>query len=276
LVVDNASTDETSRVIQDMTEAHEVVRSTHEAELGLSRARNTALRQARGDIVAYLDDDAIAPPSWLSSILQAFETASPAPGSVGGPIHPLWEVEPPPWLHDDLHEYLSLYDWSDEPTFLGNEMFLAGANLAFSRSLLMEAGGFPSQLGRVGNHLLSGGDTAAYQALAARGSPPLYVPAAKVYHCIPADRLTQRWFIRRSFWDGASGVALNRLRGNPSPLRLFLRAARSGLQLLPDVPLLCRGLLAPPRSPEAFKRLCQRVSRLGRLCASLGLVPRSS
>src|SRR6516164_1901797 len=89
IVVDNGSTDETPEVVERLRVAHPDARLRRlvEPRPNLSLARNLALDEARGAIIAFLDDDAIVHPGWLASCLDAF-AACPDAAAVGGEILP--------------------------------------------------------------------------------------------------------------------------------------------------------------------------------------------
>lgn len=110
LVVDNNSGDDTRAVVEG-SPIHPRPRYIFEGTLGLCNARNTGWNAARGDIVAYLDDDALAYPDWATEILAAFERASPETGCVGGRICPLYHAPRPGWLGDDVALSLTIVDW---------------------------------------------------------------------------------------------------------------------------------------------------------------------
>src|SRR5688572_25869200 len=117
VVVDNCSTDATPQVVQRATASGAPVRYVFESALGLCHARNAGWRAARGAIVAYLDDDALAQPGWLAAIHTAF-AAHPEAGVAGGRVDPIWEAERPAWLSDDVALSLTIVDWSDTPKLI--------------------------------------------------------------------------------------------------------------------------------------------------------------
>src|SRR5262249_51523514 len=96
LVVDNASTDDTAAVVADAARGALEVRVVREEQLGLSAARNRGLADARGDVVAYLDDDATPRPGWLAALLAHYDDARVA--CVGGRIVLRFASAPPPSL----------------------------------------------------------------------------------------------------------------------------------------------------------------------------------
>src|ERR1041385_623617 len=104
LIVDNGSSDETLRVAQSLAAANSQVRTLVEPTPGLSAARNTALREARGRVVVFLDDDAVAESGWLRAYRKFFLAPPSARVAVaGGFVAPEYETPPPGWLRDGQH-----------------------------------------------------------------------------------------------------------------------------------------------------------------------------
>ncbi len=87
VIIDNGSTDETAKVVEKFSESN-LVRYVYEGEIGISHARNIGVKSSRGDIIAFVDDDAVADTAWLAGIETVFEENSDV-GIVGGAIHTL-------------------------------------------------------------------------------------------------------------------------------------------------------------------------------------------
>ncbi len=162
---------------------------------------------ATSEIVAFIDDDAVAEPGWAAALLNAFETF-PNAAAIGGPVRPLWQSPRPAWLGDDMLGHLSIIDHGNRPRMLPSGQHLVGCNMAFRRKDLVEAGGFPRQLGRIGSELslLSNGDRGVFERL--RGAIA-YTPDAVVHHRIDAARLSQSWFRRRAAWQAVSDYLMD-------------------------------------------------------------------
>lgn len=94
LIVDNGSTDSTSKVIRKYVDGV-LVRSIFEPVVGLSRSRNTGWRAAKGQYVGYIDDDAVAGTEWVENAISVSKTVKPYPDIIGGPIFLEWEAPPP-------------------------------------------------------------------------------------------------------------------------------------------------------------------------------------
>lgn len=210
LIVDNASEDGTTALLQQRAKEIANLRYVRETLLGLSNARNTGLRLATAPVVAFLDDDAKASPDWLKGICSAFDAFRPRPGIVCGPVKADWGAERPSWLRDYWLPFYSVVDWSDETRCLTEEEWVVGANFAVDRELALELGGFDAALGRRGPALLSHEETALTEGIRRAGHPIVYEPSIPVEHRIHEQRLSKSWFYRRVFWGAISETAQSR------------------------------------------------------------------
>ena len=142
LIVDNASTDDTPGVAARLAAADPKVKVWREKELGLSVARNAALKKAQGQYVLFLDDDATAEPGWLAAY-QRFLSAPPSGkiAVVGGAAFTIeYEIALPSWT-DPLNPS-AVYDRGHSPKRLPYLDCLLGCNIAYSRAAVI--GGFTS------------------------------------------------------------------------------------------------------------------------------------
>jgi glycosyltransferase involved in cell wall biosynthesis len=207
IVVNNASTDRTPAVLSGLRAEGPAALPLHvvdEPRPGLSHARNTGLARARGALVAFLDDDAVADPGWLAALTSAF-ARSERIAAVGGPIRPIWPRQPPSWLTDPLRSYYGILDHGREARPIDTEReWLVGANIAFRRSALLEVGGFARALGRQAATLLSNEEIDVVHKLVRRGHHAWYAPDATVAHHVHPGQLSRRWLLRRAFWQGIS------------------------------------------------------------------------
>nr|BEK69639.1 hypothetical protein KPHV_68660 [Kitasatospora purpeofusca] len=192
---------------------------------GLSGARNTALAEARGTLVAFLDDDAAADPDWTEHLLAGYR--DPAVLGVGGLVRPWWRTGRPDWFPPE-------FDWVVGCSYRGLPVRPApvrnfiGANMSFRRAEALAAGGFRTDLGRVGRRPLGCEETDLCIRLAARhpGTVLRYEPAAAVRHRVPAARTAFRYFAARCWAEGCSKAAVVRYDGAAAGLaseRAYLR-----------------------------------------------------
>jgi glycosyltransferase involved in cell wall biosynthesis len=208
LVIDNASTDTTRELCE--TYAKHGVHYILEPVIGLSRARNTGWQQAKAAYVGYLDDDGIADPSWLESALHAFQSQSPVPACVGGPIRLLWETPEPVWMNAPLRIPLGFLNWGLMPRKIEEHEWLMGGNSFYPKTRLAQLGGFDERLGRKQGCLLSGEESQLFLRLRQAGGYLFYAPGVSMRHHVTPDRTRPGWFYRRYFWGGVSDVILQR------------------------------------------------------------------
>jgi glycosyltransferase involved in cell wall biosynthesis len=184
---------------------------------GLSGARNTGLRAVDGEVVAFLDDDAVAAPEWLERLAGAF--ADERVLGAGGWIAPRWQGREPRWLASDLYWIVgcSYRGLPGDGAELRNPI---GANMAFRRSTLLALEGFREGVGRVGARPLGDEETELGIALHARWPHAriVHVPAARVRHWVPAERASWRYLRSRCWAEGRSKALLTQHVGAPDAL----------------------------------------------------------
>jgi glycosyltransferase involved in cell wall biosynthesis len=215
---------------------------------GLSRARNTALRQAKGDIIAYMDDDAMAFPGWCQAIVDTFDS-HPKAGSAGGPVEPIWPGEQPNWLHELHRGYFTIVDLGEEVRMLAKNEWLAGTNIAFRKSALERAGGFNEGLGRIRNSLMSNEELVVSAKISELGYESWYTPLARVMHRVHDDRVSQHWLRRRVSWQAVSDLLTNPAKVDAEICWSRLATYLSGL---PVEMRGVRGLFLDTPDPDRF------------------------
>src|SRR3954454_13035456 len=185
------------------------VRCERQPLSGLNAARNRGVDSARGEVLAFLDDDTLVAPGWAAAMTHAFDSSACA--AVGGRVDLGLAAPEPDWL-PEFRCYLAEYDLGDEGRWLADaDPVPVGANCAVRRSELERVGGFRSGLDRIGGSLVSNGDTEFFRRLRSAGGRLRYEPGARVTHRIPAERLTVPYFRRRNRDQGVSDELLLRL-----------------------------------------------------------------
>jgi cellulose synthase/poly-beta-1,6-N-acetylglucosamine synthase-like glycosyltransferase len=169
-----------------------VVANKYDGRLG--SARNTAVELARGDVVAFLDDDAAASPDWLDRLVAQYDDERVA--AVGGAPLPLFEAGRPRWFP---HEFYWVFGcaYRGLPASRAPLAHLIGANMSARRSALREIGGFHSD-----NH----DDMDMCHRIAFAQYEIVYEPLATVRHWVPACRTTWHYFWRRCYFVNQSKV----------------------------------------------------------------------
>ncbi|MHA6480434.1 glycosyltransferase [Paenibacillus sp. strain BS8-2] len=205
IVVDNRSTDNTRQVVQEVGRMTNIpILYVYEERLGLSVARNRAIREAKGDYILFLDDDAAASKNWIEGIVSVFES-DPRIGCVGGKIEPAWEGAEPTWLLPENRTLYTILDYSQEIVEMKKPAIPFGANVAFRKSVFDTLKPFREDLGRVGSNLLSSEEAELIDRIRSRYTV-YYTPHAWVRHKIPRSRVSRKWLLRRIYWQGVSSA----------------------------------------------------------------------
>lgn len=199
LVVDNGSTDHTRAIVQSVATRSPRVVYVWEPRRGASQARNTGIAAARAPIVAFLDDDVEAEPTWVATIAHTFETR-PDIDCIGGGIAPRWTAPPPRWLTSAFWGAVALQDGKGESPYIDRDnasSCLMTANFACRRAVLEQVGGFSTSY-------LRDEDRELQLRLWDAGKRGMYVAAMATTTDVPADRLTKRYHRRFYIQTGAS------------------------------------------------------------------------
>ncbi|EKE97456.1 glycosyltransferase, group 2 family protein [Tolypothrix sp. PCC 7601] len=263
LVVDNNSSDRTKEVVAQRA-SNPRLKYVFEPTTGLSVARNTGAKLASGEILAYLDDDAVASDRWLSVFYDAYKNNSQL-AIAGGKVTLLWpqDVQQPRWLSPGLAANLGAYDLGDSTTYIDKPSFTPrGLNYCIRRSFLEEIGGFDPHLGRVGKNLLSNEELQMTEFALQKGWQVAYLPAALVAHNVAPERLKRSWFLNRGWWQGISECYREQLAGKAGISQLqrggerFIRGLYKALQYFSD-------------PAERFDKLVYAYGQIGYLNAAI-------
>lgn len=179
-------------------------------EQGLSGARNSGMAEAAGDILAFMDEDAVAAPDWLALLVTHYEQENVL--GVGGAIVPNWLNERPAWFPKEF-DWVVGCTYRGMPTRVGPVRNLIGCNMSFRRVVAEEIGGFRSGIGRVGA-LPVGCEETEYCIRAGERWPQgqfLYEPEARVLHNVPSMRGSWAYFRSRCYHEGRSKAAVTQM-----------------------------------------------------------------
>lgn len=243
VIVDNGSTDDTPAVCRDAERSllQAAVTCVQEPVPGLHAGRHRGAREAHAGVLVFVDDDIEVTSSWLPALREAF--ADPAVEIVGGPSVPLYEAEAPDWVSGMWEHWptgatwcgaLSLLDFGSEWKEIDPE-FVWGLDYAIRRDTLLRLGGFhPDALPWGLRRFRGDGETGLSRKAKATGVKAWYCPDAVVCHRVPSGRLTEDYFLKRSFLQGISD-------------------SYSAIRAFGDVP--------PVKPPDPPPRLRSRVKR---------------
>lgn len=214
IVVDNNSTDNTQEVCQDF-EKNTSLNYTYylEKKQGLSSARNRGLALAKGSIISFIDDDAIATEHFLEE-LHLFYDNYPNINCAGGKVEPVYEIgKEPEWLSKYLWGLVVKVDMGEE-IIQYDKKYPAGCNMSFRKEIFDNYGGFNEDL------TYRGDEKFFFHKLKENNEPFYYVPKAKVFHFIEEKRTSKEGVIKLSLAIGESEKI--RLKHSKSKLSLKL------------------------------------------------------
>jgi GT2 family glycosyltransferase len=189
-------------------EAPQVRAIENTEQRGLSGARNSGIAVSSGEVVAFLDDDAIASPDWLERLTAPY--ADEAVIGVGGSIDPVWPRSRRPIGLPPEFDWVVGCSYRGLPETTSAVRNMIGANMSLRRSVFAEVGGFRSGMGRIDTTPLGCEETEL--CIRARQRFPaatiVYEPRANVLHRITLGRTGWRYFRARCYAEGLSKAAV--------------------------------------------------------------------
>ena len=208
MVVDNQSTDGTAAMTNAFIARVEPQPGTTwryllETKQGASHARNRSVREARGSIIVFLDDDVLLQPGWLDALLEPWKLSPEADiGAVGGEVVPVFPEGCPDWLNG----WMSPLHLRETAGPLEPKQMPMSANLAVLKEVYEEVGGMRGDLGRQGDKLLAGEESEMLKRIRCAGWEIWYAPEAVVEHQFPLARLNCAYTWRYSRESAQSRV----------------------------------------------------------------------
>lgn len=207
VLVNNNSTDGTEGECQRFAKDHPEVAMRYcvEKQQGLSYARNRGIMESQGEVLVYVDDDAVVNREYLQTYADFFNRNKEAVAA-GGPITPRYDgCEEPSWMSHYTRQLVTgeLNLGTREREF-PKGAFPGGGNAAYRKSVFDEVGLFNVELGRKGNSLIGAEEKDLFDKMTSRGMKFYYLPNAILYHLIPPKKLTQDYFDRLTYGIGVS------------------------------------------------------------------------
>ncbi len=198
LIVDNNSTDDTQDIIKSYIKKNTNFYYFVEKIMGGSHARNVGWAKSRGEYVAFIDDDAIADPSWLREMIN-FINNYPDAKAFGGPYIGYSEIPIPGWYPPEIGS-----------NYLGNKVktinlkgeWLTGTNMVFKKDIFNMFGGLNEELGPKGNTCIDGEDTEFLLRLKKNNIPIYYSPDIIVKHLIAKNRMNLKTLFTSAYNSG--------------------------------------------------------------------------
>ncbi len=200
LIVDNASTDDTGRILRRFAERLPI-QILYEKRQGKAFGLNHALDYVKGDLVIFTDDDAIPMDGWYQAMRSVSEQ-NPQASVFGGAIEPLWEASPPGWIQAiplGVTYGLTAPDLAEGPVSPG---LIWGANMAVRRQVIDEGYRFDKARGPKSGRYVMGVETEFTTRVANWGFKCWFTPTARVQHIIRSYQMDKPWVVARGFKYG--------------------------------------------------------------------------
>jgi len=206
VLVNNNSTDNTESECNRFKSDYPDITFSYfiEYNQGLSYARNCGIKNANGDILVYVDDDATVNEEYLKTYSDFF-IENPTIDAAGGPILPVYESKEPEWVSHYTRQLITgrLYLGEKQQEFPKGS-FPGGGNAAYRKTVFDKVGLFNVDLGRKGDSLIGAEEKDLFDKMTTLKIRFFYLPKAILYHIIPDSKLTREHFVKLTYSIGKS------------------------------------------------------------------------
>ena len=209
VLVSDGSKEVYRRMKDDYGSRSDTVVTKTEENVGISGARTHAGETATGDVIAFIDDDAVARESWVEELVETYEEHDVI--AAGGRMAPLWVAGKPSFLPEEFYWLIGVTHrgFSDGEGEVRNTF---ASNLSFRHDIFLELGGFNTAVGRKGDRQIQAHESEICSRMRRRyGKGVYYNPDAVVEHKIFDYRTRARWLLNRAFWQGYSKRVMDTL-----------------------------------------------------------------
>lgn len=210
LVVDNNSTDDTANFCREISSKYPQLnfRYVLETQQGVGHTRTRGAKEAKGELVAYIDDDCLAYRDWLKNIVEFYNKHEEAM-STGGKIVPKYLVPVADWFGKYFWGLVGLYDQGNRIFQMKGIRYPSGANMHFRKAAFEKYGYFDGNLGRSGKSLMAGEEKAMYLKLINNNEKVYYLPHVVVQHHVEGNKFDKAYVRRHSYGIGGSERLMN-------------------------------------------------------------------
>ena len=198
IVVDNNSTDNTTDVVNTYianNHTHHLI-YLNEPKQGASHARNTGAAIAKGQLLSFMDDDAVAAPNFLQEI-ENFHMQNPTVSGFGGIITPLYIPNKPTWMSHHVSSLVGNFNYGNTIKEFSPNRYPLESNMVVTAIAFNQISGFNTTiLGVVGTLRIGGEGKDFFMRLKAQGHKVYYVPNIAVQHVVEVIKLTPEYMYR--------------------------------------------------------------------------------
>lgn len=179
-----------------------VVIEENDENRGISYSRTRGGEVASGEIVAFIDDDGVAEPDWVETLVEVYQETDAL--AVGGHVAPNWEGEKPDFFPAEFYWLVGCTErgFAEDREKVRNTY---GSNISYKRGVFLDVGGYDVNTGRKGDrHIQAHEAPVGIRIREKYGRGMIYVEDAVVHHTLFPYRGNFRWLVARSFWQGVS------------------------------------------------------------------------
>jgi glycosyltransferase involved in cell wall biosynthesis len=201
LVIDG-NEDVFERAREDFGDEQNVVVHNNDENRGISYSRTKGAELASGEVVAMIDDDAVAEPDWIENLVETYETTDAV--AVGGVVEPDWQTDRPEFFPEEFYWLVGCdeRDCGEDGEELRNTY---GSNISFRRDVFLDVGGYDESTGRKGDRNIQAHEApVGIRIRQEYGKGVIYNTGAVVHHKLFDYRGDFWWLTKRSFWQGYS------------------------------------------------------------------------
>ncbi len=205
VIINNNSTDKTELICKKFIKDFKNLNIEYfcEKKQGLSFARNKGISLSKGEIITFIDDDAIACENYLEILFNFFKKNINVK-AIGGKIYPIYESKEPKWISKFLLPMFAALDMGNKIKKFPHNKFPIGANMSFRKEMFEKYGLFDTNLGRKANNLGGSEEKDFFYRLDRKKDLIFYLPEASVEHTISNNRLTENYIKKQAQGIGIS------------------------------------------------------------------------
>lgn len=212
------------RVQDDYGDLEDVVLHCNDENQGISYSRTRGAEIATGDVVAFIDDDAVAEEDWVAELARVYDNTDAI--AVGGYVAPDWVTKKPEFFPEEFYWLVGCTErgFAKDGQEVRNTY---GSNISYKRDVFLNVGGYDVNTGRKGDqHIQAHEAPVGIRIREEYGKGVVYVEGAIVNHKLFDYRGEFRWLVFRSFWQGFSKRVMELLytnsQGNESKYLMVL------------------------------------------------------
>jgi len=222
ILIDNNSSDSTPQIYRDFCSKNKQINTAYfvESKQGLSYARNRGILEAQGDIITFMDDDALLSPDFCERCVDFF-AKHPEVNAAGGIILLKFMNNKPYWHNPFLSSLLGYFNpGKKEKPF--RRTYFRGSNMSFRLSLFETFDPFNTELGRVGKNMAGSEEKEIFYRLRDANEEIWFTPQAVVHHLVPEERCGVDFIKQQGIGAGKSQRQMVLIKGRIALVKSFL------------------------------------------------------